>query len=348
MGGSLYCRATMPQPPSQAPVPDPAHPLADDPAASSAMAGQAGRDGSTLVDATALSRLRLRRRTDAPQPWLHGEIARRMADRLSLVRQQPAEVLDWWPEMREMREMRGGPEAADPLAAACPQARIWHVEASDPAGLIHPAPTPAKPWWRSLIGQVTKTDAPAAPPVDLLWANMMLHWADRLPPLLAQWHRAVRVDGFLMFSCFGPDTLRELRPIWAAAGWGEPASPFIDMHDLGDALVQAGFADPVMDMETLTLTWADAASLLAELRTLGRNTHPQRHPGLRTPRWREALRRQLEERLRGPDGRLTLTFEIIYGHAFRPVTRAKVSATTAISLDSMREMTRRRNPSDGA
>ncbi|MGY0197250.1 biotin synthase [Leptothrix sp. BB-4] len=321
----------MVQPPQPAPSQAPAQPAE--------AAVPHGQDGRTLLDAAAVRRLRRHRRDGAPQPWLHGEIARRMADRLSLVRQPPGEVLDWW------REHADGD---DPLRAACPQARFWQVDADDAAVRARPVTAPGKPWWRGLIDKVASREAPDAPPVDLLWANMMLHWADPLPALLAQWHRAIRVDGFLMFSCFGPDTLRELRPIWAAAGWGEPASPFIDMHDLGDELVKAGFADPVMDMETLKLTWADAGAMLAELRTLGRNTHPQRHPGLRTRRWREALLLELGRALAGPDGRLTLTFEIIYGHAFRPVTRAKVSAETAISLDSMREMTRRRNLSDGA
>ncbi|WP_242615523.1 biotin synthase [Sphaerotilus mobilis] len=298
-----------------------------------------GLDGRTMLDPAAVTRLRQQRRADAPQPWLHGEIARRMADRLSLVRQAPTEVLDWWPERAE---------GTDALVAACPQARRWQVEAGDPNASIRPAPTPDKAWWRQLLDKVASSDTPAAPPVDLLWANMMLHWADPLPALLAQWHRAIRVDGYLMFSSFGPDTLRELRPIYRAAGWGEPASPCIDMHDLGDELVRAGFADPVMDMETLKLSWAGAPALLAELRSLGRNTHPQRHAGLRTPRWNQRLQETLAEQLAGPDGRLTLTFEIVYGHAFRAVTRAKVSAQTSITLDAMREMTRRRNPPEGA
>ncbi len=292
-----------------------------------------------MLDPAVIRRLRQRRRADAPQPWLHGEIARRMADRLGLIRQSPAEVLDWWPE-------RAASE--DALRSACPQARLWQVDAGDAGCIVHLAPKADRPWWRSLIDKVAGPDAAQVVPVDLLWANMMLQWADPLPALLAQWHRAIRVDGYLMFSCFGPDTLRELRPIYRVAGWGEPASPFIDMHDLGDELVKAGFADPVMDMETLKLTWADAAALLTELRGLGINTHPRRHAGLRTPRWRERLETILTEQLAGPDGRLTLTFEIVYGHAFRAVTRAKVGPETAISLDAMREMTRRRNPTGDA
>lgn len=338
MTGSLYCRATMDQPPKTAAR----TPLSEAPSGTPSSATtplEHGVGGRTMLDPAVVRRLRARRRPDAPQPWLHGEIARRMADRLGLIRQSPSVVLDWWPESSG---------SADPLLVACPQARRWRVRADDPAGRIEATPPSDRSWWRSLIDKVGANPAPVAGPVDLLWANMMLHWADRLPALLAQWHRAIRVDGYLMFSCFGPDTLRELRPLYRAAGWGEPASPFIDMHDLGDELVQAGFADPVMDMETLTLTWADAASLLAELRSLGINTHPNRHDGLRTPRWRERMEALLTAQLAGPDGRLTLTFEIVYGHAFRAVTRASVRPETAISLDDMREMTRRRNPSDGA
>jgi len=172
---------------------------------------------------------------------------------------------------------------------------------------------------------------------------MMLHWVDDLPALLQAWHAAIAVDGFLMFSCFGPDTLLQLRRLYAQLGWGPAASAWTDMHDLGDSLVHAGFADPVMDMEQITLSWDSPEKLLAELRTLGRNTAPERHRGLRTPRWRDQLLQALSAALAGPDGRLHLRFEIIYGHAFRPVPRAAVSAQTTISLDAMREMTRRKS-----
>jgi malonyl-CoA O-methyltransferase len=97
-----------------------------------------------------------------------------------------------------------------------------------------------------------------------------------------------------------------------------------------------------MDMELITLTWPDAASLLAELRSLGSNAAPGRHAGLRTPRWRDRLQAELSRALAGPDGRLGLSFEIIYGHAMRPVTRIPVKPDTRISVDAMREMTRKR------
>ena len=112
------------------------------------------------------------------------------------------------------------------------------------------------------------------------------------------------------------------------------------MHDWGDMLVAAGFAAPVMDMERITLTWSAPAPLLAELRGLGRNLHPARFGGLRTPGWRRRLEQALSRHLREPtaDGRLALDFEIVYGHAFKPPPRRTAGADQHIGLDSMRDM----------
>ncbi|MEY4753312.1 MAG: hypothetical protein RJA44_987 [Pseudomonadota bacterium] len=287
------------------------------------------------VDAAALQR-HLRRSAGLEAPWLHQEVARRMAERLQVVRSQPAAVLDWWSHAGAGAEL---------LRQAYPKARLTAVE---PAAAL-PSDQRAPRWWQRLLGQAgTSVCSDAALPAELapaqlLWANMMLHWIDDLPTLLQRWHAAIAADGFLMFSCFGPDTLRELQGLHQALGWGPSHSAWIDMHDLGDELVHAGFADPVMDMELLTLTWDSPARLLEELRGLGCNTAPARHTGLRGRRWRAALEAELSERLRGPDGRLHLSFEIVYGHAFRPAPRPRVQAQTAISLQDMREMTRRRS-----
>ncbi|WP_338414411.1 biotin synthase [uncultured Sphaerotilus sp.] len=287
------------------------------------------------IDPAALQR-HLRQSASRAAPWLHEEIARRMAERLSLVRRQPARVIDWW-------SPTSGSAAL--LKAQYPQARLLPYGCDDQPLPEAPGTDTGPRWWQRLIGQPARAELPAAPPTaELLWANMMLHWVDDLPALLPRWHAALEVDGFLMFSCFGPDTLLELRAVYAELGWGLPGSPWIDMHDLGDELVHAGFADPVMDMEYLTLTWDSPAALLAELRGLGRNTASSRQPGLRGRQWRQTLDDALKRHLTGPDGRLHLRFEIIYGHAFRPVTRARVQAQTEISLDAMREMTRQRNP----
>lgn len=270
-------------------------------------------------------------RAGAP-PWLHGEVARRMAERLPVIRRTPSVVIDWWGHA-------GG--SADALAAAYPKARRIVVEPSA-ALAARSAEAAQAPWWsaRRWTAPAVEVCTPDALPVgaaELLWSNMALHHAADAPAMIDAWQRALAVDGFLMFSTLGPDTLRSLRELYAELGWGSPGLALTDMHDIGDHLVQAGFADPVMDQEQLTLTWADAPALLAELRTLGGNTDPARHAGLRSPRWRQRLEAALA-RLAGPDGRLRLGFEIVYGHAFKPAPRAALQPRTEVSLDAMRAM----------
>jgi len=284
------------------------------------------------VDAEALRRWRHRLRQATETPWLHAEAARRMADRLGVVKLQPQAVLDWGLQPRHDRAL---------LAAAYPQARITPV---DPDGTAA-EPRAATPWWRNLLsrGAAPVPIAPGAVPegeAQLLWSSMLLHTLADPQAQLHQWQRALAVDGFLMFCTLGPGTLQSLAALYAAAGWPAPMAPLVDMHDLGDMLVQAGFADPVMDQETLRLTWADAAGALAELRSLGLNAAPARMPGLRTPRWRERLLQALDAQ-RGPDGRVVLEFEFVYGHAFKPLPRARLAAETTVSLDTLRSMVRR-------
>jgi malonyl-CoA O-methyltransferase len=170
---------------------------------------------------------------------------------------------------------------------------------------------------------------------------MMLHAVVDPPALFARWERALAVDGFVMFSCLGPGTLRELRALYQRLGWPVPTPNFIDMHDLGDMLVQAGFVDPVMDQETITLQWPNAQALLDELHGLGGNASPRRAGGLRTPHWRRQLLRELES-LAGDDGRPALAFEVAYGHAFRAAPRLRGGEETTVSLEDMRAMVRGR------
>ena len=121
------------------------------------------------------------------------------------------------------------------------------------------------------------------------------------------------------------------------------------MHDWGDMLVHAGFAEPVMDMERIVLTYESPERLLAELREMGRNLHPGRFPGLRGRRYRERLLQALAEGLASPaeDGRLAVTFEIVYGHAFKPMPRARLAPESSVGLEDMRRMLRR-GPGAGA
>jgi malonyl-CoA O-methyltransferase len=175
----------------------------------------------------------------------------------------------------------------------------------------------------------------------MVWANMALHQQPRPQELMAQWHKALAVDGFLMFSCLGPDTLRELRDVYRSKGWSQPMHELTDMHDWGDMLVQAGFAEPVMDMERITLTFETPERMVQELRELGRNLAVGRdrvmHARAWHGQWLQALA-QLAQPQHG--GKLGLTFELVYGHAFKPAPRARVAQETGIDLIEMRQMLR--------
>ena len=249
-----------------------------------------------------------------------------MAERLPVIRQRPQLMLDWHAQLGA---------SAERLDEAYPKARRIAVESQS-------ATQPVAPWWSpgrwAGRGPETVAEDQVLPgQAQLVWANMMLHGALDPQAVMRQWQRALSVGGFLMFSTLGPGSLERLRALYRSQGWPPPFAPFVDMHDLGDMLVQAGFADPVMDQETITLTWADPAALLAELRGLGGNVDPMRHAGLRTPRWRERLAALLA-RTAGPDGRPGLEFELVYGHAFKAAPRPRLAAETHLPLDDLRAM----------
>ncbi len=286
------------------------------------------------LDAAALAHAQRRLQRAQQPPWLHGEAARRMAQRLPVIRLQPQRVVDWG-------AFAGASQGL--LRQAYPRARLLAVE-SDAARCAATAAALQQPWWSAQRWRSGGASAQLAAQVQpgcaqLLWSNMGLHGVIDPQAEMAAWHRALEVDGFLMFSTLGPGTLRGLAEVYAAQGWPVPMAPLVDMHDLGDMLVQAGFADPVMDQETITLTWPAAPALLAELRTLGANVDPRRAPGLRTPRWRLRLEALLAQRA-GADGRIALEFELVYGHAFRAAPRAQLAARTEVPLADMRAMVR--------
>ena len=265
-----------------------------------------------------------------------------MAEKLELILLRPERVIDWWSFLGA---------GAGLLERAYPKAQCWRVEPDDALARRSRAAA-QRPWWSPARWSgtesrvVLETD-PIEPGAGLVWANMMLHGVVDPVALIARWHGLLRVDGFVMFSCLGPGTLRELRALYERLGWPVPTPGFVDMHDLGDMLVQAGFADPVMDQETLTLTWASPAALLAELRGLGANAAPERGRGLRTPRWRARLERELAS-LAAADGSIALSFEVAYGHAFKAPPRLRAGEATTVSLDDMRAMVRASHGPAGA
>ena len=284
------------------------------------------------VDPVALAHIATRLNAATEPPWLHGEVAKRMAERLPLIRQQPRRIVDW--------QTRLG-ASGDVLHSACPRATLVAVEAGT---LRQPQRAPARWWppsrWSSRVSGIAPDDVADAS-TDLLWCNMALHFEADIEALMQRWRRAIAVDGFLMFSTLGPGSLGGLRRVYRERAWPAPMAPLVDMHDLGDMLVHAGFAEPVMDQEILTLTWPTAAAMLAELRGLGGNADLARATGLRTPRWRAALEAACEA-LRDSEGRLRLEFELIYGHAFCAAPRVPLGAEASVSLEQMRTMVRER------
>ena len=276
---------------------------------------------------------RWHRMASPTSPWLHEEVARRMVDRLQWFKALPASWLHWEP-------VRGGLEAHQRLRQMMPDA-LCVIQARDAAQAQQATREPAQLSWNPARWRRGGQPAAAAPDqrVAMVWANMVLHHVAHPMTLLQAWHRAVDTHGFLMFSCLGPDSLRELREVFAAEGWPAPAHAFTDMHDWGDMLVACGFAEPVMDMERITLSYSSATALLDELRGLGRNLNAQRFPGLRTPAWRQALCAAIERRgARAEDGRLLLTFEVVYGHAYKPLPRVPVASSQSVSMDDMRTL----------
>jgi malonyl-CoA O-methyltransferase len=270
-------------------------------------------------------------------PWLHEEVARRMEERLQWIVREPARWLHWSP-------LQGGRDVHEKLVQRYPKAECF-VKQGNAAQVQEARSQLQQAWWKPT--RWLKPDlqfSMPAKPVDMLWANMALHMEADPQALIQRWHTALAVDGFLMFSCLGPDTLRELRQVYSQLGWPTPSHEFTDMHDWGDMLVHAGFAEPIMDMERITLTFSSAESLLAELREMGRNLHIERFPALRGRNWRSALCAALERALRGPDGRLELTFEVVYGHAFKPHAKLTVLSETHVPLEELRRSLRKIKP----
>jgi malonyl-CoA O-methyltransferase len=154
--------------------------------------------------------------------------------------------------------------------------------------------------------------------VDMLISNLMLQWCNDLPAVFGEFVQVLKPNGLLMFATFGPDTLKELRASWGSVDGFTHTSRFADMHDVGDALLQAGFRDPVVDMETITLTYTDVRGLLRDLKGIGANnaTHGRNH-GL-TGKARLQAFLQAYEYFRQKDGLYPATYEVVYGHAWAP------------------------------
>ncbi|OWW21507.1 methyltransferase domain-containing protein [Noviherbaspirillum denitrificans] len=283
----------------------------------------------------------------ADSNFLRREIANRMHERLSLVKIEPQRVLDL-----------GCGEGADfaPLRELYPEAHLLGVDASFPllAGGRRGQSAAVSSMTRLLGKLLPKkigtrhedafsllcsdfAQLPLKPAsADLVWSNLALHWHPQPDLVFGEWRRVLRVDGLLMFSCFGPDTFREIRAAFAQVDALPHTLNFVDMHDLGDMLVNTGFSTPVMDMETITVTYESTDKLLADVQAWGGNPLLTRRKGLLGRNAGARLHHALEG-FRGTDGKIPLTFEVVYGHAFRPAPTKTAEGESIIRFDLPRK-----------
>jgi malonyl-CoA O-methyltransferase len=282
-----------------------------------------------------LAALRWRRCAPIQTPWLHEEVARRMGERLEWIKLQPKTWLHW-------DVLRSGVQVQASLMQRYQRAEVWCPVPSDAVGGYEQSLRSQflPPWWspRRWFGQSPHFTWPTDGCMEMVWANMLMHLCEDPQGLLHRWHSLLATDGFLMFSCLGPDTLIELRGLYRELSWTEPMHELTDMHDYGDMMVQTGFAEPVMDVERIVLTFATPERALSELRGLGRNFHVNRPISLLGRGHLRKLCAAMSERLRNEQGEIALTFEIIYGHAIKPQPRVKVSEYSSVSLQDMRQM----------
>ncbi len=272
---------------------------------------------------------------------LQREVGQRMAERLGFVRIQPGAILD---------AGCGTGAALDELHVRYPDASLIGLDlalamaraARDRAGNVatstrsvlgrffgHLGPARGLPW--CICGDVASLPLKAAS-IDLVWSNLTLQWVGDLQRVFAEFRRVLRVGGLVSFTTFGPDTLKELRAAFRAADGATHVGGFVDMHDIGDMLVHAGFADPVMDMETLTLTYTDALGLMRDLKAIGaHNLTAGRPRGLMGRRRWQRMLAALEATRR--DGRLPASFEVIYGHAWKPEPRTTADGSAIIRIE---------------
>ena len=234
------------------------------------------------------------------------EVGRRMAERLAYVRIEPKRMADVG--------CATGDGILD-LIQHYPKAQALAVDVALPMLQVVKGRSGFFDRLRGRAPRLLNADAGQLPLVanslDLVWSNLMLHWLADPLPALRELQRTMTVGGLLTFSMLGPDTLKEIRRAFAACGIAPSLRTFHDMHDIGDMLVAAGFADPVMDMETITLTYRSPRGLLRDQRHLG-----VRNGLLGDLPWRQW--RQVLVAWQRVEGALPATFEIVYGHAWKP------------------------------
>lgn len=256
---------------------------------------------------------------------LQKRLAHDMDERLSLITLQPQRVLDLGV---------GTGFLSHHLQARYPQAELWGLDlspmmlAAADQRLNQTASPRWQRWWQHWTqgkpvpkrAQLVHADAHHLPlrdqSVDLVVSNLMLQWCDDPDKVFQEVRRVLRPQGLFMFSSFGPDTLKELRQAWSQVDANMHVNTFIDMHDLGDALIRNGMGQPVMDTTDFTLTYDRPMAVLKDLKAIGAtNAFANRTPGLMGKGRFQAML-QAYQQWAHRDGRVPATFEVVQGHAW--------------------------------
>jgi len=257
---------------------------------------------------------------------LQNEVRGQLLERLDLTRLTPKVVLD---------AGAGTGHAGKALKRRYPGAHVLALDSS--LGMLRAA-APQQSWFRPVSRVCADAEAMPLPDgsVDLILSNFMVQWGDP-DTLFAEFRRVLSPQGFLSFTTLGPDTLRELRAAWLEADAHTRVNPFLDMHDIGDALVRAGFAEPVLDVERYTLRYEDVRGLARDLKAVGAcNATAGRARGLTGPRTFGRMQSAYEAFRR--DGRLPATYEVVFGQAWAPAAakRSPDDAAAHVSLEELK------------
>jgi len=281
----------------------------------------------------------------APSPILDRAAIRRHADRASAgydesavlaarLREELARRLEWISFVPEavLDLGCGTGHGAAALAARWPRARVIALDAS-PAMLEQAARRDAAGRIEMLLAEAEAIPLPDAS-VDLVFSNLMLPWCEDIDAVFGAVARVLKPRGLFTFTTFGPDTLVELRAAWRSAGGGGTGHPFTDMHDLGDGLVRAGFAEPVLDVSRFTLTYPDVAALLRDLKATGsQGATAGRTRGLTGRGRRRALEASYEQFR--DEGVLPASYEIVFGQAWGAIPRSVRDGEFAVPVSGI-------------
>lgn len=266
---------------------------------------------------------------------LQREVQQLLLERLTFYLQTPQRIVDIG---------AGTGRGSALLKARYPKAEVIAIDAAVP--MLHAArhhSTWRKPFLR-VAGAATNLPL-ADHSVDILYSNLCFQWVNDLPALFAECVRVLKGDGLLVFSSLGPDTLQELRAAWAGVDEQAHVSRFLDMHDVGDAVLAAGLRDPVLDVQRYSLTYSEPRNLLQELQGLGATNadHARRRSLTGKHRFQRMLAAYAAKRV---DGRIPATCEVVTAHAWgAPAGQARRVGGVEIAsfaVDSLRGSRRQR------